>query len=226
VDFGISQQLNVQKILVPIDEMEESRLEEMIIALGQYLPDNDNAQIYLFTRAADPNKRRVLLEKVRDVLRNEGMEEAWAAEGNGRNVSENRLDSLEAVPVRFFVEQCVDELSVSKCMREQRLIVDMRNTAEVYLRITGLSMGIPQIVYRNTQFVEDGKNGMILKEISKLPEAIDYYLNNLTNWNEAMVHSYELGKEYTAKVLITKWKEVIGFVGNSQSITAGEQGLE
>ena len=39
--------------------------------------------------------------------------------------SENNLDSMEAVPVKFFVEQCVDELAVSKCLREQRIILDM-----------------------------------------------------------------------------------------------------
>jgi len=48
--------------------------------------------------------------------------------------------------------------------------------------------------------------------MEKLPEVLAYYLDNLTNWNEAMVHSYELGKKYTTAILIDKWKEVIEFV--------------
>jgi len=105
-------------------------------------------------------------------------------------------------------------LSVSKCIREQRLVVDLRKVTEVYLRVLGISVGIPQIVYRTTEFVEDRKNGRIIKDMNRLPEVLEYYLENLTNWNEAMVYAYELGEKYTTSILIEKWKEVIDFVSN------------
>lgn len=222
VDFGISQQLSVQKILVPVDGMNDDKFEELIVCLGEYLSTNDSAQIHLFTRAADYDKKKQLLKHTRQCLRHAGMEVDWAAEENAKSIAENRLDEENAVPVRFFVEQCVDELAVSKCMREQRLIVDMRSTAELYLRITGLSVGIPQIVSKNTQFVENGKNGLVLKNMEKLSEAIAYYLDNLSNWNEAMVHSYELGKKYTTNELIEKWKEVIDSIGCDKDTTTRE----
>lgn len=212
-DFGISQQLHVQKILVPVDGMDDVSFEKLIRYLGEYLPQNENARIHLFTRLADYDRKRRLLEQTRQCLRNAGMEEEWAAEDTGGNVAENDLDDMDTVPVLFFVEQCVDELSVSKCMREQRLIVDMRNTTELYLRIAGISVGIPQIVYTKTQFVEHEKNGFVLEDMEQLSEAISFYLDSLTNWNEAMVYSYELGKKYTTGVLIEEWKEVIDFVG-------------
>ena len=112
-------------------------------------------------------------------------------------------------------------LAVSKCVREQRLIVDMRKTSEVYLRIMGISMGIPQILYRDSQFVEDGNNGLMVKNFAMLSGAIAYYLENLSNWNEAMVYAYELSKKYTTTVLIDKWKEVIDFVGRNSDFTTG-----
>ncbi len=223
VDFGISQQLNVQKILVPVDGMKDERFEELVVRLGEYLPSNDNAEIHLFTRIADYDRKRQLLKRTRQCLRGAGLEIGWAAEAGNANVSENRLDESDAVPVRFFVEQCVDELSVSKCMKEQRLIVDMRSSAELYLRITGISVGIPQIVCKNTQFVENGKNGLVVKSMDKLAEAIAFYLDSLTNWNEAMVYSYELGKKYTTVELVDKWKEVIEFVESNTDITAGKE---
>lgn len=221
VDLGISQQLSVQKILVPVDDMEEEWFEEVIIRLGEYLPTNENAQIHLFTRVADIGRKRHLLELTRNCLRKAGLEEGWATEQENARVREHFLDAEDVVPVRFFVEQCVDELSVSKCVREQRLIVDMRKTSELYLKIMGISMGIPQIVYRDTQFVEDGNNGLMVKNTMMLSGAIAYYLENLTNWNEAMVYAYELSKKYTTGVLIEKWKEVINFVGNNSDITTG-----
>lgn len=213
VDFGISQQLNVQKIMVPVDGLAEERFGELIQALGKYLTMNENARIHLFTRMAEYDRKKKLLENARKYLAAGGLEAGWAVEDTKKHVAENRVDNEEAVAVKFFVEQCVDELSVSKCIREQRIMVDMRKKTELYLRITGISVGIPQIVYRTTEFVEHGKNGLVIKDMSKLPESLAYYLENLTNWNEAMVHSYELGKKYTTGVLIEKWKEVIEFVG-------------
>ena len=222
VDFGISQQLNVQKILVPVDGLADDGFEMLIQMLGEYIPTNENVRIHLFTRIADFDRKKKLLEKTRLALKKAGMEEEWAAEVKQQSVAENQLDSMEVVPVKFFVEQCVDELAVSKCIREQRLIVDMRQVTEVYLQITGISMGIPQIVYRNTQFVEHEKNGLVLGDMKGLSDALAFYLENLTNWNAAMVYSYELGKKYTSQVLIEKWKEVIDFVGNDSNTTTRE----
>lgn len=221
VDFGISQQLNVQKVMVPVDGMDEETFEALIKTLGEYLPTNDNVRIHLFTRVADYDRKAKLLAKTRECLRKAGMEEGWAAEDNN-NVSENTLENPDTIPVRFFVEQCVDELAVSKCMREQRLIVDMRKKTELYLRITGISVGIPQIVYKTTEFVENGQNGLVVRNMSKLGEAISFYLDNITNWNEAMVYSYELGKKYTTEVLVDKWREVIEFVGCNSDFTTGK----
>ncbi len=221
VDFGISRQLNVQKIMVPVDGMGEEDFRELIYRLGYYLYDNDNARIYLFTRISDFDRKKNLIQKVRTILDEYDMETEWAREQAEGNAAENRVDSMDAVPVKFFVEQCVSELAVSKCIREQRIVVDMRKSTEVYLRIMGLSVGIPQIVYMRNQFVEDGKNGMIIKDFDRLSEAISFYLEGQNNWNEAMVYSYELGKKYTTAVLVEKWKEVISFVGSDSSITTG-----
>lgn len=213
VDFGISQQLNVQKILVPVDGLGDARFEELIQTLGRYLLENENARVHLFTRYADYDRMRIILERTRECLSKAGLEENWATEVSIGKVAENHIDDTDAAPVRFYVEQCVDELSISKCMREQRLIVDMRTRIELYLRIAGISVGIPQIVYMENQFVEHGQNGFVIKDMGHLPEAIAYYLDGLKNWNEAMVYSFELGKKYTTNVLIEEWKEVIDFVG-------------
>ena len=222
VDFGISQQLNVQKILVPVDNLEDEVFAELIRALGTYLPENKNAQIHLLTRQAEYDRKSRLLSKTRECLKRVGMEEAWAAEQRSGNIAENNLEDEDQVTVRFYVEQCVDELSVSKCMREQRLVVDMRSMTEVYLRINAISVGIPQIVRKKTQFVEHGKNGYVVQDTKQIPELLEFYLGSLTNWNEAMVYSYEVGKKYTTDVLLREWKEVIEVVRKDPNPAAGK----
>ena len=214
VDFGISQQLDVQKILVPVDGMEEGRLLELVQTLGKYLPSNKNARVHLFTRLADYGRKRRLLEQARRALSAAGLPEGWAAEEeNGQTFAENDLGEAQPLTVLFQVEQCVDELSVSRCMREQRVLVDMRAVPELYLQIAALSMGIPQIVGSRTQFVKQGRNGIILQDMGKLPAALRFYLDNLVNWNDAKVCSYMLGKRYTTDVLMEKWREVIKAIG-------------
>ena len=155
-----------------------------------------------------------------------GFDEGWAAEEEKGQVAENDLELHEKVPVKFFVEQCVDELSVSKCMREQRILVDLRETPELYLQIAAISIGIPQIVRTRTEFVKPGRNGILLKDIKKLPGALHYYLNGLKNWNQAMVCSYELVREYTTEELLKKWRKVLDSVGGDSYLTAGGRGLE
>ncbi len=213
IDFGISQQLNVQKIMVPVDGIEENRLEQLIIKLGEYIETNNNAQIHLFTRMAGYGRRNELFNVTKKYLKKAGKPVEWAVERKKTLNEADILSEMDVIHQRFFVEQCVDELAVSKCIREQRIMVDMRTSRELYLRITGISVGIPQIVYKKNEFVEDGKNGLVLENMDKLPEAIAFYLDSLNNWNESMIYSYELGKKYTTEILIEKWKEVIEFVG-------------
>ena len=222
VDFGISQQLNVQKILIPVDSLEDSMFENLIHAVAAYLPKNDNVQVHLLTRLADYDRKSRLLKQTRECLRKAGCEEGWAAENTNNGGAENNLYASDQIPVRFFVEQCVDELSVSKCMREQRIVIDMRDMTEVYLRINAISVGIPQIVRKKTQFVEHGKNGFVVREVSRIPELLEFYLDSLTNWNEAMVYSYEVGKKYTTGVLLKEWKEVIEVVREDSDSAAGQ----
>lgn len=224
-DSGLSLQFNVQKILVVVDGIEGEGFRKLIQFLGAYLLVNENARIHLFTRSADYDKKRRILEQVRKELASAGMEDRWAEEDNGK-ISENNLEFDEPVPVKFFVEQCVDELSVSKCMREQRLFVDLREVPELYLQITAISIGIPQIVRARTEFVVQGKNGVILKGIHMLPKALHYYLSGLRNWNQARIFSYELMKEYTTDKLLGKWKEVMDSVGGDSCFAIGGRKLE
>ena len=213
VDFGISQQLHVQKIMVPVDGLREEVFLDLIRILGEYLKENEKARIYLFTRSAEWNRKQRLLEQTGEALKAAGLEQGWAIESASKGTAENDLDQEEEISIKFFVEQCVDELSVSKCMREQRVMVDLRDTSEVYLQIMAISIGIPQIVNRKTEFVEHEKNGFILKHMEDLKDILKYYLDSLVRWNEAVVCSYELGKRYTTERLLEKWKEVIRVIG-------------
>lgn len=213
VDFGISGELTVQKILVPVDDMPDDRFEMLMEQLAIYLQTNDAAMVHIFTRRAEYQLPKELLEKIADILEKAGFDRDMALKRESdETTGENELgdeDEPEEKPVRFFVEQCVDELSVSRCIREQRIMVDMRHNPDLYLQINCISTAIPQIVRRETQYMKNGYNGFVVKEFEKIPAAIDFYLGSLYNWNQAKVYAYDIGQEYTTRKLLEKWKTVM-----------------
>lgn len=197
---GISQQLKVQKILFPTDHLSPELLEAGIKAMAQYLAENKTARVCLFTRDNGFNRKAELEAQVHRIL-----------EGN---------DFSGLAPL-FTAKQCVDELAVNNCMREQRILLDLSDNPELLLQISAVSAGIPQIVKIATEYVHPGKNGRINRDTLRLGEDLDYYLANLSHWNEAALYSHEIGKAHTAQRLTGRWKKVVEQIENGASIAAG-----
>lgn len=212
VDLGISQQLTVQKVLLPVDGLVDELFEKVVIGLGEYLSQNKYVQVHIFTRDIYYKKPAILLDRISRILSDNSMEANWAIPMDERDAMMED-EETEIVPQRFYVEQCVSEIEVSKCIREQRLLIDLRDVPEMYLQISAISVCIPQIVRTKTQFIENGKNGKVIDDVAELAEVMRYYLDGLANWNEAAVNSYEIGKRFSTKVLINKWKGIIRSIG-------------
>lgn len=200
VDLGISQQLSVQKIMIPIDGLQEQVFYQVMTETCKYLLENEHANIHIFTRNAEFGLPDKILEQIQKLLKENKMDEEWA-ESHSAESDENMQ--------RIFVEQCVDELSVSKCMREQRLVLDLRTFVDVYLQVMAISVGIPQIIHEPSQYVKNGMNGVLIQSGAEIREKLHYYLDNLKNWNQAMVYAYDMSKKYSTGILLDKWKGVI-----------------
>lgn len=209
VDFGISTQLSVQKILLPSDRIREETLAELVPVLAEYMGKNKDARVHLFTRSANYNRRSQLLEAVQRSLADAGFDPAMARDERGKSQKDGLQKEEEETPVLFFVDQCVDEMDVSRCMKEVRIIVDLSEEPDLFLQISAVSMGIPQIGRTENQYLVHGENGMVIRRAAELPELLAYYLENLSNWNSAMIASYEIGKKYTTDQLVAKWRGVL-----------------
>lgn len=212
-EMGISSQLTVQKILVAVDDLPMENFEKLVIIFARYFEENDKARVCFFTRQADVGLPKRLLSIARLVLSNNGFDSRMAREDEESGKAENEIDEMEDVPIKFFVDQCVDELSASKCIREQRLIINLSDAVNLYLQISGVSFGIPQVVSEESQYVRHGLNGLIVKDFDELPKVLEYYLSSLNNWNNAMIQAYEIGENYTTRKLVGKWKEVLKNIG-------------
>lgn len=214
IDFGISQQLTVQNILVPVDYLTKEMFEALILQFLSYLEKNDNARIHFFTRKANWNIEDCLLEEIQTILKRHEVNPNFARKKE-TNYAENDLDEEKAVPILFYIDQCVDELAISKTIRKQRILLDFSDHPDLYLLISCISAGIPMILKKETQYMEDHKNGLLISSVDEIPSSLSFYLDNLNEWNKALIASYEIGKKYNTKQLILKWKEVMNAVGKN-----------
>ncbi len=223
VEFGVSQHLHVQNVLVAVDALSEERLDEVIVLLARYIQGRNHlARVCLFTRSAKYERRARLLERVQAALEAAGLDSATGAVAGRDDVSE--VDALEegTLADAFSVSQCVDEMRVSRTIREQCVVVDLSAAPDQFLQISAMSMGIPQITTRQTEYVVDGKNGKVLKDLSGLVDAVDFYLGSVEHCNDAQIASYDLGSKFTADELVKAWKDVIE-VGQHSRAAARQQ---
>ena len=222
MDFGISSQLRVQNILVPVDGLTEDAFAWIIKELADYLTINDLARVHFFTRDASWGHEDAIKNNTAELLDSMGYDSRWvtgdgeAALGfGGRGAdtfAENEPEDIEKpVEQRFFVDVCVDERDISKCINEQRVILDMRGTMDVFIYVTAISKGVPRISMSADQFLISGKNGMVIDGFSDIGRCLTYYLDSFENWNQALVECYELGQKYTTSVLLKKWRKVLNF---------------
>ncbi len=94
-------------------------------------------------------------------------------------------------------------------LKDIRLIVDIRDNTDKYIQIAGISVGIPQINYLTTRYIEDRKNGYMIHNIAHLKEAMSYYLVGLAHWNEALVYCVSQVEKYSADTLVGNMRKRI-----------------
>ena len=150
-----------------------------------------------------------MVDHLRDGLRVERLLVFGAVRRAGAGEEQAQIE--KTVEQRFFVDVCVDERDISKCINEQRVILDMRGTMDVFVYVTAISKGVPRISLSADQFLVSGKNGMVIDDFSDIGRSLTYYLDSFENWNQALVECYELGQKYTTSVLLKKWRKVLNF---------------
>ncbi len=119
---------------------------------------------------------------------------------------EDRTSDLSA---RIRVTPYHSETDLIRILRDARVILDVRDQPELYLQIAGISAGIPQINYRFTRYVKHKKDGYIIQNINYITGALEYYLDSLSGWNEALVYCVQEVSQYTGGTLVKRWKEML-----------------
>lgn len=211
LSLGKSQQIRELKVFFPQDGMVEPIRSRGIMQMLSLLQEDERIKLIVGTKdTGDAGIRR---------LKDEMKEKAASLQGTriyvyddtdkvvmGENEPEEEEEKREP---QIYIQPYTNESDVMSILKDIRLIVDIRDNPDQYIQIAGISVGIPQINYLTTRYIEDKKNGYMIHNIAHLKEAMSYYLVGLAHWNEALVYCVSQAKKYAAGTLVGYMRERI-----------------
>lgn len=220
--LGKSQQIRELKIFMPLDGLEGVLLEKALQQVFVYMQRNRDVVLLAGTRASSYSEQERLQEKLNEVLlpvSESGLQGISLSERQAQEYgiapSERQAQGQESlaggeIAARIQVTPYHSETDLIRILRDARLILDVRDQPELYLQIAGISAGIPQVNYRFTRYVKHKKDGYIIQNINYITGALEYYLDSLSGWNEALVYCVQEVSEYTGGTLVQRWKRMLG----------------
>jgi hypothetical protein len=99
--------------------------------------------------------------------------------------------------------------TIRQDFNETRLYIDLSAEVDVQKQALAVSAGIPQLVRKKTDYVDDQKNGQIIGQIRELDAAIAFYLDDLNNWNQALVENISYIERFSEENIIKQWRELL-----------------
>ena len=172
--------------------------------LIQYSVERENIRLHLLTRkdVADiPEWLSYKIENANEQLNKDGEQLSLEV----RDILETEIEEIEYIKLVFvpFEEHLMKEIS------QLRLIIDLGKEPDLYLQISSISVGIPQINRLKTDYVDHKLNGLIINDMSELITAMDFYLLNLKNWNYSLAHAIKLSEKFSSSKIITQLNHLI-----------------
>lgn len=218
LSLGKSQQIRELKIFMPLDGLEGIFWEKALRQVYAYMAKNPDVVLLAGTKRDTMHEQLALKERLEDLLAQSGVCEGqpWSvaleSEKEPSRSEENSEESSREEP-RIVVTSYQSESDMIRILYDTRLILDVRDQPDLYLQIAGISAGIPQVNYRFTRYVKHQKDGYIIQNINYITGALEYYLDSLSGWNEALVYCVQEISRYTGGTLVEQWKQLL-FGGN------------
>ena len=200
--LGSSQRIRAKKIFLPIQGLNNQR--EIIKIIAQYMEKNLDAELVIAFSEPGWGRQEKIEEEIKKLLEELDITSFSLETKNSPIVENAQQDEEKVVPARVKVVRYLTEQDVIQHLEDIRLLVDLRDSPELYLQIAAISSGIPQVNLSQTRYVRHLKNGFLLGSIDELFDTLCYYLDGLSNWNQALVHAVEDIRLYTGGSLVKK----------------------
>ena len=122
---------------------------------------------------------------------------------------ENQFEDENKLPNLIIKSQRLSSIADAiKILDKIRLLISW-NSNDPFIQTAAVSVGIPQLQNFETLQLINHKNGLICKDMSELAAGTNYYLDDLGNWNQALMFNVQLMNAYSAESMLKKWQTVL-----------------
>lgn len=215
LSLGISNQERLLKIMLLIDGLSASALRVVLEIIMKTMNENELIDLTLLTFRGGQRQAEIeaLVAELDERL---ALTDQYTFNQVEAATAENQLaDDLDAArenarkrDIHFVTVSAEPQLI--QAIHTTRLLIDLSPQPDVFLQIAGISAGIPEILRAESLYVEDGKNGRLLQNVTTdLAPAIHFYLDGLKNWNTALVHAANKIADYTSGRIVKRLQAAI-----------------
>ncbi|MHC5228635.1 accessory Sec system protein Asp1 [Enterococcus sp. LJL99] len=118
------------------------------------------------------------------------------------------VEAVETVDrFEFLVSPSVTSIKVM--LSRARIFIDLNKKNHLLLQSIAVSAGIPLVLKEETDYLINGKNGLIAETIPESIVAMNYFLTDLDHWNKSLVESIEVIKKNSIEQTMKKWRRVL-----------------
>lgn len=216
--LGHSQQIRMMKVYLNIDGLSDEELSMALKRIIKKMMENRGIELTLGTyNASDGSVDERLNRLVPALIEEYGDEEELVFRMNeqkeaniefNEDIADGNMTVIEKRAINVFKissqRDLINELDTT------RLIIDLNAIPDTYLTIAAISAGIPQINASANIYVQNKKNGIQINSYDELYDALDYYLEGLNNWNQAMMYAVNEISKYSSESIVAQFKELVG----------------
>ncbi|PCF54396.1 accessory Sec system protein Asp1 [Staphylococcus delphini] len=198
-----SSQLSETYIGLWLDSLDDQQLQSVMAIIVPFIKKDVKYRLQLLTRCekqALPTWLLALMDHENEQFNRTAVDQQGVAPL--LESEQEQIKKVDIVHVPF-------EKDMVEALLNMRVIVDLGAEPDLYLQISSIGSGIPQINQMHSEYVEDQENGMIIDHFHELEGALDYFLTHLKNWNFAYATSLKLIDKYTYRNIVKQLDELI-----------------
>lgn len=232
-ELSISQEIKDEIIFVDLRKMTDKSREILVVLLVEFLIKKYNIEenerkFKIFLRVNSMRKLDAL-NVLNDIFREYFSEELLILEEQNKknDFGENTIDEdvntitpeirlAKMVTESVEVMEDLSDDELLKLINATRIIVDLGEEPDLFTQICGISAAIPQINSIKTEYIQNKENGLILKNIDEIGQALIYYLDELRNWQDARVAAVRQIKKYSGDMLCKRILEISRGIDNGR----------
>ena len=214
--LGHSQEQLEQTILLVVNDLTPAELRAVLARLLARLDQarfNENLKLVSYDDDQLSRAEETIKELAQDhyplIMINPTPEQLKPNEDlQDADLTPDMEDLQTAQPIPIYTKRIAQPKDLLTILDSTRVLVDLSMAPDDFIQMAAVSVGVPQINRTVSELVTHQQNGLQIKQISQLDQALDYYLGSMKHWNEALVSSVAMINRYSDEMIMNAWQNL------------------